>query len=95
MHHQLHHRSLSGPVSVEGPSESLIRKVWRAEFDRVKPIREGDFAKCQYCTQLADEHRAGFKTKAAADEWRVKIRIHTKIHRAARHGSMRGAVEGY
>lgn len=50
---------LSGPVDDRGPSESLVRQVWKAEFGRVKPIRKGDFAKCMICTELADAHRNG------------------------------------
>eukprot|EP00808_Paulinella_micropora_P030922 g53012.t1 len=72
-----------------------IKEQWGpARQKLVKPIRKGDFAKCAFCTELASEHHSGFKTKTAATEWRTRNRIHNKIHRANRRGSMRLAVEG-
>lgn len=85
---------LNGKVDPSGPSESVVRKVWRAEFERVKPIRQGDYAKCWICTGLASDHHVGFDTPETARTWRRDVRIHNKVHRACRRGSMRRAVEG-
>eukprot|EP00808_Paulinella_micropora_P000579 g60844.t1 len=61
---------------------------------RVKPIRDGDFSKCFLCSEIAADHRSGFKTKQEGDNWRTHNRVHNKIHRACRRGSIRRAVEG-
>eukprot|EP00808_Paulinella_micropora_P019896 g64211.t1 len=44
--------------------------------------------------EIAADHRSGFKTKQEGDNWRTRNRVHNKIHRACRRGSMRRAVEG-
>eukprot|EP00808_Paulinella_micropora_P000706 g52389.t1 len=85
---------LTDTVDPRGPSEGLVRKVWRAEFGKVKRIRDGDFSKCFLCSEIAADHRSGFKTKQEGDNWRTRNRVHNKIHRACRRGSMRRAVEG-
>eukprot|EP00808_Paulinella_micropora_P022641 g38908.t1 len=45
-------------------------------------------------SEIAADHRSGFKTKQEGDNWRTRNRVHNKIHRACRRGSMRRAVEG-
>eukprot|EP00808_Paulinella_micropora_P020572 g14907.t1 len=75
---------LTGTVDPRGPSEGLVRKVWR----------DGDFSKCFLCSEIAADHRSGFQTKQEGDNWRTRNRVHNKIHRACRRGSMRRAVEG-
>ena len=75
------------------PGEGLVRQVWRQNFKHVRPIRKGDFAVCVICSDLNDEQRKGFKEEQHARNWREKNRVHHKVHRACRQGSLLRAHE--
>eukprot|EP00808_Paulinella_micropora_P000837 g65475.t1 len=48
------------------PHPKTIRRVWWKDFENVVHIRDGDFSKCEICTQLAAQHGRGFDSDLAA-----------------------------
>eukprot|EP00808_Paulinella_micropora_P004777 g45043.t1 len=65
-----------------------VTLVLRRDFQQVKWVRDGNYAICAVCADLAAQQKKGFKSEALALEWRQKSQVHNKVHRANRIGSM-------